>query len=1695
MSDTDDYQRRSRVGARHGVRDNDEDDGSEGGGSYDGGRRRDYSDEGEGDSLDDDDDEDDEDDDNDEDLRRDGFLVDDDDVEEGAGSDSEERRRRRRLRRKKRRLQREEGERRREEDEDLDEDDLALVAENTYQGSSHAEPSGAGSRFKRLKRGRASKSSRGEDDDDEDLRAELADLVDNGEDDTARGRGGDAYADVFSGEDDGARRGYRNHNAHDDDLGLFGNDNDSEIDEHDYRSSRRRGRAQQGYADDNAMDTGNGDSDMADDADDGYGGGGGLGDGARSRRGQASSTRELGGALGNMAGIVENMDSIDEDMWMELQDIFGDGEEYAFAMEGPQPDMDAYKEKTLADVFEPAELEAKMMTQRDEDIRTTDIPERMQMRATESDSLRPLTEDEIEEETTWIVRQLHAWLTRQEHMRAQNVLDQSAEDNNDWGAGDGSGDGDGNGGLVGSNEDSAPMLFKEADFVNERFLAAVLSVLKLLSQDFFEVPFIARHRREVLDIPESQEGPGNSSFDDAGSNKGTTGREWLSIDDLWKLYDLDQQFRGFLSFRRYLENMIRRLKGEGIDEDYGTDSISTSIITPEDVAYAKEMVSTAGCVEDVTDIIEWLQVQYSQHIRSWAQQRTKFKRVRNFGLWEQLKREGIDLFIRRIGITPRQFGENISTPGKHVVEDQGPLLKPADFARELVGTNFTSPDLVIKAAKISYAQLIALDPQVRRFVRTFCDQSACIIVRPTDAGLREIVDEEHPAFEFKFLRQKPVAAFISSSQFLGIEKAVEDGLLRMAFSLTNEYKFDSHDMRRDRELFEIDRERTARVICGMLETHLVSDKVHGAAEIWNKLRADSLFVAVNEYLLPQMWREITQKLHQQAFDILADSCRRSLEKRIDVQPARNSQMHTGDKPRVVVVAGGGFDASARGALRVVYVDEHGKYKEGFSADSMRKQSGMMTANGDGINGLLDLLGRQTVDVVAVAGMNLQTKRLFEDVNEVVNDHRAHASNDILVTYANDEAARLWWDCEQARNELPNLRKEERYCVCVARTLQDSAVEYASLGKDVMLLHLHKNQRNADADLLFPIVERAYVNVVNKTGVDINEIASHPHKQAVLQYVCGLGPRKASGIINKIGFGDRPLESRSDLVVRRLCTRTVFVNCASFLRIRPPTMDILDDTRIHPEDYDLARKMALDALDIEDDVEDEATSRRGRKKTSGPSRYVAEVMRKCPEKLDDLDLEKYAEELEKLLGMHKLETLKCILHEMQHPDYDPRQEFHPPDDKKVLEMFTGEIVGETIKEDGSSVVSGTIVRVQPRFAIARLDSGLEGFISIGNVADYRIEGVSDILVPGQAIVAVVKRVDLEKMSLDLSMRKSDVDEACGRGRRLSPDAKNVDKYFDIESETLLRDRAKKQQQRSITRTRTIPHPLFKPLNGREAERYLAGRPRGDCVIRISSRGIDHIAVTWKVGEGLFQHIDIKEKGKPNDAALGESLVIGDSAYSDLDELIAYHVEPIARKLEEVKRSPKYYDPETDPLYASEPVASILGTNDYSDDYKSRRQNLWETRVARHLDTLAQSTGRGSYCFSLSLTKPGALVLAFKPTPTHRGITKWTVRVEPKEYRIGDRGRYPDVNGLIVGFKSMQTNPAGSQQRHGGSSRDSRLSASHDDSRSRSYRSHGGSSRNGGGAEGSGWNQPMPSSSMPSANWNSSAANNSSSGWDM
>ena len=64
------------------------------------------------------------------------------------------------------------------------------------------------------------------------------------------------------------------------------------------------------------------------------------------------------------------------------------------------------------------------------------------------------------------------------------------------------------------------------------------------------------------------------------------------------------------------------------------------------------------------------------------------------------------------------------------------------------------------------------------------------------------------------------------------------------------------------------------------------------------------------------------------------------------------------------------------------------------------------------------------------------------------------------------------------------------------------------------------------------------------------------------------------------------------------------------------VEVLDGSRVHPETYEWARKMAVDALEYDDTAED-----------ANPAGALEEIL-ESPERLKDLDLDAFAEELER-----------------------------------------------------------------------------------------------------------------------------------------------------------------------------------------------------------------------------------------------------------------------------------------------------------------------------------------------------------------------------------------------------------------------------------------------------------------------------------
>lgn len=67
-------------------------------------------------------------------------------------------------------------------------------------------------------------------------------------------------------------------------------------------------------------------------------------------------------------------------------------------------------------------------------------------------------------------------------------------------------------------------------------------------------------------------------------------------------------------------------------------------------------------------------------------------------------------------------------------------------------------------------------------------------------------------------------------------------------------------------------------------------------------------------------------------------------------------------------------------------------------------------------------------------------------------------------------------------------------------------------------------------------------------------------------------------------------------------------------------------------------------------------------------------------------------------------------------------------------------------------------------------------------------------------------------------------------------------------------------------------------------------QGDVIIRPSSKGENHLTVTWKVSDGIYQHVDVREEGKENAFSLGATLWINSevgAVLSPNSDLVTLH----------------------------------------------------------------------------------------------------------------------------------------------------------------------------------------------------------------
>jgi transcription elongation factor SPT6 len=1113
---------------------------------------------------------------------------------------------------------------------------------------------------------------------------------------------------------------------------------------------------------------------------------------------------------------------------------FGDGTDYDWAI-GMQEEADAEqegagKELQLKDVFEPSQLVERMLTDEDNVIRETDVPERLQLarKPFKDIELAPdAMEARLNEEATWVSN------------------------------------------LIWPKKGMEP-------FFEQPFQKAVRKVLEFLNLEDYEVPFIFNHRKDYL-----IHAPTDTDDDQDNPVPRTTRPERLLVQtDLWEILDLDLKFRAFTEKRDALEHSYENLKS--IYPDISDDVI-------------EDLIGKAVTIEEIQELQDYLHFRFSQEMGDVRQEiasngaQKRANNARNF--YNKLRNPKAISMMSAFGIDSDNFAKRAegATSGNHLIED--PNIQPEELADQLAEYPETGHTL-LRAAKLLFTQELQTNPRLRRFLRGSFYQNALIDCIRTEKGMRKIT-EDHAYYEFKYSRKQTFMDLHGRPElFLKMLKAEEEGLIQVRIRMDN---YDNFKRK--------------------LHNHIVSDNVSEVSEQWNSLRKELLDTAVDK-LHGIIAAGVKETLRARCEDELASRARDSYYNKLDQAPYKPKNAENGFIPNVIVLSHG---KGQRGdAIMWAYVHQDGRVLEnGKFIEFRRGNQERGIPDGKDIEEFVRICNRRKPDVVGICGFSVETRKLYRDLQDIVqensltgpdyeDDDGSEKSDPLDVVMVNDEVARLYYNSARAAVEFPKYPPLTRYCIALGRYLQNPMAEYASLGRDIVSLPFVPNQTLVPQDKLLDRLENAMVDMVNLVGLSLIDSYDDPYLSKLLPYICGLGPRKADKVVKAIQANGDEVHKRFDLLgiseeeVRELKAAMgpkVFQNAASFLWLHfeshDERSDYLDNTRVHPEDYDLARKMVADAMNLdEEDIKAEVEE-------GGPSAIIRRMVREDnTEAVHDLILEDYASEIEKKIGSRKRATLETIRAELSDPYEEIRQRFASLTSDEMFTILTGE-TEQSLAE--GMVVPVQIKRTFPDHIEVRLECGIEGGVSESEFP----EGVGqdrqaprDVFQPHQSVRAKIVFLNRKQLTAQLSLREDIIRQLGRPAARLSGD-------WDNEQEAADRKAAEREKEVASGRpNRVVNHPLFFSFNAAQAEEYLGSKELGEVVIRPSSKGFDHLAVTWKVSDNAFQHIDVLEMNKASEYSLGKQLRIEKAVYSDLDELIVNHVEAMAKKVTEIMKDDRF-----------------------------------------------------------------------------------------------------------------------------------------------------------------------------------------------
>lgn len=438
---------------------------------------------------------------------------------------------------------------------------------------------------------------------------------------------------------------------------------------------------------------------------------------------------------------------------------------------------------------------------------------------------------------------------------------------------------------------------------------------------------------------------------------------------------------------------------------------------------------------------------------------------------------------------------------------------------------------------------------------------------------------------------------------------------------------------------------------------------------------------------PSIEREIRSDLTEKAHESAIQNFSKNLEGLLLTPPMKEK----------VVLA---FDPGFVNGCKIAVVDKNGKYLDSTVIKPFLNNVNALALNKCKAEVVM-LVKKYNVDIIAI-GNGTASRESEKFIAELIKEFKL----DCKYAIVSEAGASIYSASKVALEEFPDLAVEKRSAVSIGRRLQDPLSELVKIPPDGIGVGLY--QHDIQGKKLSESLDFVVTKAVNSVGVNINTASP-----SLLKYVSGITKKNIEKIIEYRETKGR-INSRNEIKKNKLLSDKVYEQAIGFLRILEGE-NVLDETSIHPESYNVAKNL-LDKLNL--NLEDIGTN-------------------KLKETLEGLNKEDYAEILNT-----DIYTLEDIIKSLISPKLDPRDEMPQP-------LLKSDILDIKDLKRGMKL-QGTVRNVVD-FGIF-IDIGLhnDGLAHISKLTNKYIKHPSEVASVGDIVDCYVDEIVLEKEKVNLSL---------------------------------------------------------------------------------------------------------------------------------------------------------------------------------------------------------------------------------------------------------------------------------------------------------------------------------------------------------